>query len=233
MKMGIIGAMDYEVTLLIEQMVGVKHIVKAGNTFHAGKLADKAVVVVECGIGKVNAAQCTQMLISEFGVSHIINTGVAGAIKDFLNVGDIVVSTDLVQHDYDVTSGGDYQYGQIPRMDEWIFVADETLCKLAMQAASQVDGNNQVYQDRIVSGDQFVASSERKVFILDNFNAAATEMEGAAIAHVSYLNDIPFVIIRAMSDKADGSAHVNFEEFAKRAAVQSAQIVVAMLTELS
>lgn len=233
MNIGIIGAMDYEITLLIEQMTGVKHIVKAGNTFHTGTLADKEVVVVECGIGKVNAAQCTQMLISEFGVSHIINTGVAGAIKDFLNVGDIVVSTDLLQHDYDVTTAGDFKYGQIPRMDEWIFIADETLRKLAMQAASQVDGDNQVYQDRIVSGDQFVASAQRKAFILDNFNAAATEMEGAAIAHVSYLNDVPFVIIRAMSDKADGSAHVNFEEFSKRAAIQSAQIVIAMLTELS
>lgn len=233
MKIGIIGAMDYEAALLVEQMTAETQREIAGTLYHEGELNGVSVVVVVSGIGKVNAALCAQILISEFSVTHVINTGVSGAVKDFLNVGDIVISTDLMEHDFDVTGFGGYQHGQIPRMETSVFVADLNLRNLALEASRQLITDHNVYEGRIVSGDQFVASLEKKDFLLETFDATTTEMEGAAIGHVCYLNQKPFVIIRAMSDKADGSAHVNFETFSKAAAINAANIVMKMLEALS
>ena len=228
MKYGIIGAMDLETKLLIEEMRDVTEVNIASMVFYSGTLKDKQAVVVTSGVGKVNAAACAQILITHFGVDHLINTGVSGAIHHELEVGDIVISTDCMEHDFDVTGFG-YKYGVIPRMDNSVFVADETLVERAYRASQIEVKDHKTLKGRVVSGDQFVSSKERKDFILEHFDAFTTEMEGAAIAHVAYLNQVPFVIIRAMSDKADGSAHVSFDEFAIQAAHHSSHIVLNML----
>lgn len=228
MKIGIIGAMDLETELLKNRMTDIEVKEVAGLFFFKGKLMGKQVIVVTCGIGKTNSALCTQILISEFKVSHVINTGVSGAIHDELNVGDLVISTDCMHHDFDCTGFG-YEYGIIPRMATSVFEADDSLVELAYEASMKVVSGQKVMKGRIVSGDQFVSSMEKKTFIENTFKALTTEMESASIAHVSSLNRIPYVIIRGMSDKADGSAHVNFDEFAKEAADRSSQIVMAML----
>ncbi len=233
MKIAIIGAMDYEVHLLIEEMQAVKASTVAGIKFYEGTIDNKSVVVAVCGIGKVNAALCTQIIISQFAANCIINTGVAGALKVHLEPQDIVVSTDLAYHDMDVTNGGNYAYGDIPRMTLSYFKADKKLSDLTLKLARQTVKTQAVYLDRIVSGDAFVADKAKKDWILKHFNAAATEMEGAAIAHVCYLNEIPFVVIRAISDRADGSADDDFEQFAKAAALTSAKIVIALVEQLS
>ncbi len=232
MKFGIIGALSYEVDLLIGRMECVQHAVRAGVTFHSGTLNGKAAVVAVSGIGKVNAALCTQLMISEFAVTHVINSGVAGALKDHLEPGDVVVSTDLAQHDVDVSDGGGYAAGQIPGMQTSFFKADQTLADLAFKLLKDKATNHKIYCDRIVSGDIFVANAVKKADILNKFDAAATEMEGAAVAHVCYLNAVHFVVIRAISDKADGSADTDFDTFAKDAAKNSALLVERMLGEL-
>ena len=225
---GIIGAMDEEVDILKEEMTvrEVKNI--ANMKFYIGTLVGKNVVLVRCGIGKVNAAVCTQILIGQLGATKIINTGVAGAIHKDLDVLDIVISTDVQQHDFNSTAFG-YKMGEIPRMDTSIFEADQQLIDKAYLAAKKALKNQNILKGRIVSGDTFVGDSELKDHLEKNFNAFCTEMEGAAIGHTCYLNNIPFVIIRAMSDKADGSAHENFNEFVKIASNNSKTIIMDML----
>lgn len=227
-RYGIIGAMDLEVEMLKAVMTVEKKQTLAGMEFCEGLLEGQPAVVVISGIGKVNAAVCAQVLISVFGCTHVINTGVAGAINDQLNVGDLVISTDVLQHDFDATGFG-YEKGQIPRMEEWVFKADPELIALADKAITEEHIPHQVLKGRIVSGDVFVGSAETKQWLQSYFKAYATEMEGAAIGHVCYLNSVPFVILRAMSDKADGTAHENFETFCKEAAVNSSSIVRNML----
>lgn len=228
MKYGIIGAMDLETKLLIEAMKNVvKHEV-AGMSFYEGHLCHADAVVVTSGVGKVNASACAQILVTKFDVEALINTGVSGALHHELEVGDVVISTDCMEHDVDVTVFG-YKYGVIPRLETSIFVADDTLVEKAYSAGLEEIKDHKVLKGRIVSGDQFVSSTEKKAFLLENFDAYTTEMEGAAIAHVAMINQIPFVIIRAMSDKADGSAHVSFDEFAVEAAHHSSNMVINML----
>lgn len=229
---GIIGAMDEEIAILKEQMLLEKQTDFAGMTFYIGKLEQKDVVLVRSGIGKVNAAVCTQVLISNFGVEIIINTGVAGAIYDDLEVGDIVISRDVIEHDFDVTGFGGYKLGQIPRMKEYIFKADDRLIDMALKAAKSEKRNHKIFIGRILSGDIFVASAEKKNHLWSEFEGYCTEMEGAAIGHTCFVNDVPFVIIRAMSDKADGTAHVNFSDFVHEAANNSKEIVLGMLTHI-
>jgi adenosylhomocysteine nucleosidase len=231
MKFGIIGAMDLETKLLVEKMEAVTVHLIAGMAFNEGLLNGVHSVVVTSGIGKVNAAACAQILITKFSVSHIINTGVSGGIASELEVGDIVISTDCMEHDFDATGFG-YKYGEIPRLEHSVFLADEALINLALASSQRQVKNHKVMKGRIVSGDQFVSTPERKQFLLDYFEAHTTEMEGAAIGHVCYLNNTPFVVIRAMSDKADGSAHVSFDEFAIEAAHNSSHIVMDMLSEI-
>lgn len=231
-KIGIIGAMDEEIHILKGKMKLDETVEKAGMKFYKGKLEGKSVVIVRSGIGKVNAALCAQMLISNFEVSTIINTGVAGAIYDELSVGDIVISIDVIEHDFDVTGFGGYKLGQIPRMDDYVFKADQELVEIAKKASTKGTSRHKTVTGRILSGDVFVASPEKKDMLWKEFEGYCTEMEGAAIGHTCYLSKIPFVIIRAMSDKADGSAHVNFNEFVHEAANHSSQIVMDMLSEL-
>jgi len=230
-RIGIIGAMEIEVEMLKEVTTIEKNTEIAGMGFVVGNLEGQEIVLVTSGIGKVNAAICAQILINKFDVTHVINTGVAGAIHDDLDFGDLVISTDLIEHDMDATGFG-YEPGQIPGMDQWIFKADEELINLADQAAKEEKINHSVYKGRIVSGDVFISSPEKKNYLAEQFKAYAGEMEGAAIGHACFLNKVPFLILRAMSDKANGTAHENFEAFCQEAAVNSSNIVKNMLRNL-
>ncbi|NLM12191.1 MAG: 5'-methylthioadenosine/adenosylhomocysteine nucleosidase [Epulopiscium sp.] len=230
-KIGIIGAMEEEVTALRNQMQNKELKQIAGMDFYQGILEDKEIILVRCGIGKVNAAICTQALIDHFHVQYIINTGVAGGIYEKLDIGDIVISSDTVQHDFDTSAFGD-PIGTIPRMDESFFKADSKLVELAEKCAENLPSKPNVYIGRVASGDQFISSSKQKQNIWDNFNAYCAEMEGAAIAHTCYLNKIPFVIIRSISDKADHSADINFQEFVKEAARNSNEMIIEILKSL-
>lgn len=230
-KIGIIGAMEEEVSLLKEKMTveGVKMV--AGMEFCQGNLGNVQVVIVRSGIGKVNAAVCTQILADRYGVDAIINTGVAGSLKNAINIGDIVLSTDALQHDMDATGFG-YEPGIIPRMDTSIFKADEVLANLAEKVCQEVNPDIQVFRGRVVSGDQFVSSHEIKERILSLFDGFCTEMEGAAIAQAAWLNQIPFLIIRAISDKADGSAEMDYSEFEHKAIEHTVALVLGMLKNM-
>lgn len=230
-RIGIIGAMDEEVDILKDMMVVKETIEKASLKFYVGKLEEKEIVLVKCGIGKVNAALCAQILISEFDVDAVVNTGVAGALNDELDVYDIVVSTDAIQHDFDTTVFGDKK-GIIPRMENSIFKADERLIEAAIKSAKEEVKNHKVLTGRVVTGDIFISSKELKDELVKEFDAYCGEMEGAAIAHVCELNKVPFVIIRAMSDKADGSADVTYSEFVGEAAHNSKDMVVNMLKNI-
>lgn len=228
---GIIGAMDEEVDILKDIMSIEKTVEKANLKFYVGKLENKNIVLVRCGIGKVNASLCTQILISEFKVNAVVNTGVAGALHDELNVSDIVISTDTLHHDFDTTVFG-YEIGIIPRMETSIFKADDKLIDAAYRSSVETVKSHKVLKGRIVSGDVFVSSKELKEKLVEKLGAYCTEMEGSAIGHTCFVNNIPFVIIRAMSDKADGSADVTYEEFVQEAANNSKDIVVDMLKNL-
>ncbi len=231
-KIGIIGAMDLEVETLKSHMQNVKITKKTGMEFFEGTLNGASVVVVKCGIGKVNAGMCVQILADLFDVTHIINTGVAGSLQAQIDIGDIVISTDALYHDMDVTALG-YPLGQLPQIDTLAFKADEELAALAKSSCEEVNPDIHVFTGRVASGDQFIASKEAKNKIIENFHAYCTEMEGAAIAHTAYLNKIPFVIIRAISDKADDSAEMDYPTFEKKAAEHSARLVEDLVKKCS
>ena len=185
-------------------------------------------MVVKSGIGKVNAAVCTQILVDEFQVDAVINTGIAGSLNAKIDIGDIVISTDVVHHDMDAVNFG-YEPGQIPQMDVFSFAADETLAKLAEEACLEVNPEISVFHGRIVSGDQFVADKAVKERIVNLFHGYCTEMEGASIAQAAYLNEVPFVILRAISDKADDSASEDYPTFEKKAAQHCINLVEKLL----
>lgn len=223
MKLGIIGAMQVEVETLKAAMENKCTQMIAGMEFCQGVLDGCEVVVVQCGVGKVNAAMCAQILCSHFGVSHLVNTGVAGSLWVELDIGDLVVSRDAMYHDFDCKFVG-YTHGQVPGMDVLAFPADEALMEKAFAAAEAVNpGHTKI--GRVASGDQFVCSSEQKTQIIADTQGICTEMEGAAIAQTAYRNGVPFVILRAISDKADNSAEMDFPTFETIAAHRCAQVV--------
>lgn len=228
---GIIGAMEVEVAILKEKMEDVRIIKKASMDFYEGILAGKKVVVVRSGIGKVNAGICAQILADVFSVDAIINTGIAGSLNKNINIGDIVLSTDVVQHDMDATEFG-YRKGQIPQMPVFFFNADDNLRRLAAEVCKEVNPDIQVFEGRIASGDQFVCDQDVKNRIVSEFSAYATEMEGAAIGQAAYLNEIPFLVVRAISDKADGSAQMDYSEFEKAAVDHSVRLTLNMLARI-
>ncbi len=227
-KIGIIGAMEVEVARLKADMKIKREVKKARMNFCEGTLNGKEVVVVRSGIGKVNAAVCTQILADEFGVDGVINTGIAGSLNAEINIGDIVISTDVVHHDMDAVNFG-YDPGQIPQMDVFSFEADKAMADLAEEVCEKVNPEIKVFRGRIVSGDQFVADKAVKNRITEQFHGFCTEMEGAAIAQAAYLNEIPFVILRAISDKADDSASEDYPSFEKKAAEHCVRLVEGFL----
>lgn len=227
-KVGIIGAMELEVSSLKGQLSGCRISKKAGMEFCEGKIGGVDVVVVRCGIGKVNAALCVQILCDDHHVTHVINTGVAGSLNNDLNIGDILISKDAVHHDVDVTVFS-YRKGEVPQLGVREFPADPHLIEAAEKAISDNQPELNYRVGRVASGDQFISSSEVKERIISEFEADCAEMEGASIAHGAYLNGIPFVIIRAISDKADGSAEEDYPTFEKAAAAHCARLVADML----
>lgn len=229
-KLGIIGAMEQEVETLLAQMENMTAATVAGSTFYEGKLCGLDVVVVQCGIGKVNAALCVQILCTKYGITHAVNTGIAGSLCAELDIGDLVVSKDAMYHDFDCVNFG-YPYGKVPGMDVISFPADETLMKLAFDAANSVHPGH-VTLGRVASGDQFVAEQTLKDRIIANTQALCTEMEGTAIAQTAYRNGIPFVILRAISDKADNSAEMDYPTFEKQAAHRCAAVTMALAAAL-
>ena len=197
--LGIIGAMDEEVAKLKEKMEQVHIIEKAGMQFYRGTLCDREVVVVKCGVGKVHAAMCTQAMIDLFPVDGIVNTGIAGSLNADINIGDIVLAKDALEHDME----------------------------LALTAAKRAELSIKVFTGRVVSGDQFISSKDKKKWLVETFDGTCAEMEGASIGHVASLNKIPYLVVRAISDKADDSAEMDYPSFAAMAIDNS----VALMTE--
>ncbi|MFD0587956.1 5'-methylthioadenosine/adenosylhomocysteine nucleosidase [Paenibacillus sp. GCM10027627] len=228
-KIGIIGAMAEEIKLLHEHVDVASSFTKAGITYYEGTLHGKSVIYCKSGVGKVNAAVCTQLLL-DAGAGSVLFTGVAGALDPRLNIGDIVVSTSCIQHDMDCTPLG-FAKGEIPFHPNWEFKADEVLVQLASSASEKLFSGRSL-KGKVLSGDQFIASRETVEALHVAFQGACAEMEGASVAQVCEMNGIPFVIIRSMSDKADGSAHVNFPEFTVEASKNSYQIINEMVKHM-
>lgn len=232
-KLGIIGAMRIEVETLKSQMADMKATQKAGMTFFEGILEGLPAVVVECGVGKVNAALCVQVLCDCFGVTHVVNTGVAGSLCPELDIGDFVISTEAIYHDFDCHSlNPNYVVGQVPGLSVRAFPADDKLVDFAFRAAEKVHCGH-ARTGIVASGDQFVCHAALKQKIIDDTNALCTEMEGAAIAHAAWKNGVPFAVIRAISDKADDSAQMDYPTFEKIAAERCASVTREMARQLA
>lgn len=221
---GIIGAMESEVNAIYAQMENKEIVEYNGIKFYKGSLYGKDVVVIQCGIGKVNAALCTQLLILKFGVDKVVNTGIAGATGTDLNIYDFVVSTETVYHDFDTQFFG-YKLGQVPGLPE-TFKADENLVESVVSAFnnSNLSSEHKIRTGLIASGDQFIAGGEKKNFIVSNFHPLCVEMEGCAVAHTCYKNNVPFVVVRCMSDCADDTVQVRYDE-AEASALSSTMLL--------
>lgn len=233
MKLGIIGAMRVEIETLKDNISNLKETQRAGMVFYEGELEQLPVVVVVCGVGKVNAALCVQVLCDCFDVTHIVNTGVAGSLCAELDIGDFVISKDAMHHDFDCHSLSDqYPVGQVPGISVHAFPADEMLIDHAFAAAQQVHAGHACI-GRVASGDQFICDREVKDRIIANTGALCTEMEGAAIAHAAWRNGIPYVVIRAISDKADNSAEMDYPTFEAIAAKRCAAVTQLLAKKLN
>jgi len=222
--------MTEEIETLVEQLEDKEETFRTGSVFYEGKLEGLEVVIVQCGVGKVNAAMCAQTLCDLYGVTHLVNTGIAGSLCADLDIGDLVVSRDAMYHDMDAVHFG-YPFGKVPGMDVTAFPADEKLIGYAWEAAEAVNpGHTKI--GRVASGDQFVAVKALKETIIANTQGLCTEMEGAAIAQVAYRNGLPFVILRAISDKADDSAEMDYPTFERIAAHRCAEVTKRLAKRL-
>lgn len=230
MIIGIIAAMNEELEILLKDMHVQSTEEKAKMTFNKGSLWGKEVIAVVCGVGKVNAAICTQILASEYKVDTVINVGVAGGIGKDIYPGDVVIANNLVEHDMDTTAFGD-KHGQIPRLDTFDFKCDDELVKIALEACDEAK-DIKTFLGRIVTGDQFVANIEKIQWLSSEFEAFACEMEGGSIAHTCYLNSIPFVVIRSISDNANNGAHMDFEKFVPIGVKNSTTILEKMIKKM-
>ena len=233
MNLGIIGAMSVEVETLCRNMTNLTTVERTGMTFYQGDLEGVPAVVVVCGVGKVNAAMCVQILCDCFGVTHVINTGIAGSLCAELDIGDLVISRDAMYHDFTCHDlNPNYAVGQVPGLPVLRFPADEKLIDCAEHAAKTTDTPH-VRIGTVASGDQFVSNKALKEQIIANTGAFCTEMEGAAIAHTAWRNGVPFVIIRAISDKADDSAQMDYPTFEAIAARRCAAVTMEMAKYLA
>lgn len=227
--LGIIGAMEIEVNRIKEQMEDVSVTDKAGMSFFEGKWNGNDVVVVRSGIGKVNAGVCAQILAVP-SMPRPNQYGNCGFFNNEINIGDIVLSTDAIQHDMDAQGFG-YAPGVIPQMEVSDFQADEKLIELAKKCCAEVCPDIQVFTGRVVSGDQFISDKKKKEWLSSQFEGLCAEMEGAAIAQAAYLNHVPFLIIRAISDKADDSATMDYPEFEAMAAENSVKLLADIVRQ--
>lgn len=226
--LGIIGAMDREVAQLKSEMENPEITTVAGMEFYKGFIHGKEIVVVQSGIGKVNAGICVQILADRFQVSGIVNTGIAGSLNAQIDIGDVVLSTDAVQHDMDLSAWG-YAVGQIPHAGVFAFPADEKLRKIAKEYCLKVNPDTKVFEGRVVTGDQFISDKGKKQWLIDTFQGFCTEMEGGAIAQAAYMNHIPYLIIRVISDKADDSADTVSLDFESMACERSSRLTYALI----
>ncbi|AIF43353.1 5'-methylthioadenosine/S-adenosylhomocysteine nucleosidase [Virgibacillus sp. SK37] len=227
--MGIIGAMDEEIALLVSKTSEKEEVLIANCVFIKGKIDEKEVVILKSGIGKVNAAMATTILHEKFNPSHIINTGSAGGFSNKLEVGDIVISTEVVHHDVDVTAFN-YAYGQVPGMPA-MFSVDAELAAKAIAAVQTLPISYE--QGIIATGDSFMDDAERVAWVKGKFpSMIAAEMEAAAIAQVCHQYNTPFVIIRALSDIAGKESSISFDTFLQKAAENAANLILSMLKTL-
>ena len=223
---GIIGAMNDEVSGLISRLEGHETEKVGGIEFHTGSIYSKKVVIAQCGVGKVFAAMCAEAMIIRYSPSIIVNSGVGGAIAGDLKCADIVVADRLVQHDMDTSPLGDPR-GMISGINKVYFDADERAADILMDAAAKL--NISAKRATVASGDVFVASAQKKADIASSFSAAVCEMEGAAIAHVAFVNGTPFAVVRAISDSADGNSPMDFPTFLKIAVKSSESLTLAFI----
>lgn len=227
MKIGIIGAMEQEVSILKQAIENCQTVTKAGCTFFSGQLNGVEVVLLQSGIGKVAAAIGTTILLDEYQPDVVINTGSAGGFDSSLNLGDVVISTEVRHHDADVTAFG-YEMGQMAQQPA-AFLADDKLMNVAEQALEQMEDKHAV-RGLICTGDAFVCTAERQAFIRTHFpSVIAVEMEASAIAQTCHQFNVPFVVVRAISDVADKESPMSFEEFLPLAAKSSSEMVFKMV----
>ncbi|MGG4265724.1 5'-methylthioadenosine/S-adenosylhomocysteine nucleosidase [Peribacillus simplex] len=230
MKVAIIGAMEEEVTILRDKLEGLEQVTIAGSEFNTGTLNGIEVILLKSGIGKVNAAMSTTILLEKFKPDAVINTGSAGGYHSALNVGDVVISTEVRHHDVDVTIFG-YEYGQVPQLPA-AFLPDEKLLAIAEDAAKEIEGM-QVAKGLIVTGDSFMNDPDRVEFVRGKFSDLyAVEMEAAAIAQVAFQFKTPFVIIRSLSDIAGKESNISFDKFLETAALHSAALILKMVEKM-
>lgn len=225
---GIIGAMEEEVAALQRDMEIEETRKIASMEFYKGRLCGQEAVVVRSGVGKVNAGICGAILSLEFGADVLINTGIAGGLHPDIRIGDMVISRDALHHDMDASAFGDPR-GQVPRMDVWAFPAEEELIERAKKANQRANPDIQTFVGRVVTGDQFVSSEEKKQELTELFGGMCVEMEGAGIAQAAYLNRIPYVIVRSISDQADHCATEDYPTFEKKAITHSVRLIREML----
>lgn len=233
---GVIGAMDKEIAHLLEKLSSKRTGEHYGYTFTTGRLGTKTVTAVRCGIGKVNAARCTQLLIDRFPVDLIISTGIAGGAGPEVEIADAVVATGLVQHDFDVTAGGypkGYMCTGISKDKPTVYTPDSALVRALEKAAGDIIGPDKVKPGIVATGDVFVADASLKAEIHSLFHALAVEMESAAIAQTAQGAGVPFTVLRVISDKADGQATDSFARFENETALHSARIIVSFIESLS
>lgn len=232
---GIIGAMDIEIARLTASLDEVSEESQADFKFYVGKLNGHPVVVVKSGIGKVNAARCAQLLIDRYGVDYLVNTGIAGGLDPALSIGDIVIADGLVQHDFDLTAFGyarGYLATGVQKDQPTVFRPDAAVTALLGEAAVQLLPAGKIHHGLIATGDQFICRPDQKETIRATFGAMAAEMESCAIAQTASYSKVPFAIIRAISDLADGTAAASYEAFETEAAQRSAAILEHLLTRL-
>ncbi len=234
---GIIGAMDKEVDDLKALMTGLEGAAEPSVEEHArmqfwkGCLSGHEIVLVRSGIGKVNAATAAEILAAVYNVRAIINTGIAGSLDAAIDIGDMVISTDAMEHDMDVAGLG-YDKGIVPDQETSVYKADDELRKIAKESCEAVNPDINVFEGRVVSGDQFVSDKVAKDIIVSSVGGMCTEMEGAAIAHVAWLNNIPYLVIRSISDKADDSADMDYPTFQKIAIEHEVKLMVEMMRRI-
>ena len=230
--LGIICAMAIEVEGILNLMENKEEIKKAGAVFTKGTIHGKDVVVTECGIGKVNAAVTTQVMIDTYSPTALINSGVGGALSEKLKVGDIVISTDAVEHDYDTTAFGDPKglicFSTEQRVD---MPADKKICDKLLESCKTLD-NTTVLMGRIATGDQFISDTEKRLALGKEFNALACEMEGGAVGHACYRNNVPFAILRCISDDLTNSTSMDYESFKAFAANKTTTVLSQFIKEM-
>ncbi|MEW4284168.1 5'-methylthioadenosine/S-adenosylhomocysteine nucleosidase [Priestia koreensis] len=231
MKVAIIGAMEEEVTILRDKLENLEQTVIGGSEYSTGTIDGVDIVLLKSGIGKVNAALSTAVLLEKFKPDYVVNTGSAGGFHPELNVGDAVISTEVRHHDVDVTIFN-YEYGQVPGMPA-AFLPEEKLVRAAEEAAKQIT-DMQIVKGLIATGDSFMNDPVRVEFVREKFpNLYAAEMEAAAIAQVCHQFETPFVIIRALSDIAGKESNVSFDQFLDKAALNSASLVLGIVKQLT